>query len=64
MKIGFWNVKGFNSQSTQKEVSKLLKKFHMDIFGIIECKMEENKVDALMGLKFPTWKHCNNFATY
>lgn len=64
MKIGSWNVRGFNNIETQKEVSKLLKKHSMDIFGIIECKMGENRVDALMSLMFPSWRHCNNFATY
>lgn len=54
----------FNSPLSQKEVSKVLKKYSIDIFGVIESKMEENKVDALMRLKFPSWRQCNNFATY
>lgn len=46
MKIGSWNIRGFNSPLSQKKVSKILNKYSIDIFGVIDCKMEKNKVEA------------------
>lgn len=64
MKIASWNIRGLNHPLKQNEVQKLLCKYDVDICGLMECKVEEARVEDIMRLKFHGWKQCNNFALH
>lgn len=57
MKVACWNVRGFNSALTQAAVFGLLKKYSIDICGILETKIEElSDLHNILLTRFYGWR--------
>jgi hypothetical protein len=60
MIIYSWNVKGLNNPLKQHEVVGLMKKFRMDICGLLETKLTLSRVARLHRLRLRDWKYISN----
>lgn len=63
IKIGSWNIRGFNHPLKQNGVKEMLKKYCVDIFGVLECKLDDVKLQRIMDTKFVEWSQCNKKCT-
>lgn len=52
---------GFHHPLKQNGVKGLLKKHGVDIFWVLECKLNNEKLQRTMGSKFVGGSQCNNF---
>lgn len=44
MKIGEWNIRGFNSPLKQNRVKEFIKRHDIDVMGILETKLDDLKI--------------------
>ncbi|KAL0415992.1 UNVERIFIED_CONTAM: hypothetical protein Slati_3431100 [Sesamum latifolium] len=63
MKVGFWNVRGFNRPLKQNGVAHLIKNNHLCLLGILETKLDASAVPRIMHRSFPGLCQTNNFDT-
>jgi hypothetical protein len=63
MIIYSWNVRGLNNPLKQHEVVGLMKKFCMDICGLVETKLTISRVASLHRLRLRDWKYISNVDT-
>lgn len=61
MKIATWNIRGFNKPLKQNEVKTLIQKHTIDICGLLETKLNANRLDFVMRSKFAEFNQVNNF---
>ena len=61
MKIAIWNIRGFNQALKQNGVLDLIRRNNLDIIGILETKINSDKLDRIMRNKFNGWREVNNF---
>ena len=61
MKIACWNIRGLNMPLKQNGVAHLLKQHSIDVMGVLETKLNQNKLQRIMRTKFGGWMHINNF---
>lgn len=45
--IGFWNIRGLNSLSKQKEVCKLINNLNLNVFGNHETKIKKDNMEKV-----------------
>lgn len=60
MIIHAWNVRGLNSPLKQHEVATLMRKKHIDVFGLFETKMNNTKVTTMHKLRLKQWQFVTN----
>jgi hypothetical protein len=63
MIIYSWNVRGLNNPLKQHEVVGLMKKYRMDICGLLETKLTISRVASLHRLRLRDWKYISNVDT-
>ncbi|XP_011079174.1 uncharacterized protein LOC105162752 [Sesamum indicum] len=63
MKIGFWNVRGFNRPLKHNGVAHLIKYNQLCLLGILETKLAASKIQTFLSRSFPGWCQANNFDT-
>ncbi|KAK4422064.1 hypothetical protein Salat_2157300 [Sesamum alatum] len=63
MKIGFWNVRGFNKPLKHNGVAHLIKNNHLCLLGILEIKLHAPTIPRIIHRSFPGWCQTNNFDT-
>ncbi|KAK4432680.1 hypothetical protein Salat_1030200 [Sesamum alatum] len=61
MKIGFWNVRGFNRPLKHNGVAHLIKNNHLCLLGILETKLHALAIPRIIHRSFPGWCQTNNF---
>lgn len=61
MKIASWNIRGLNKSLKQKSVRTFLDTHHIDIFGILESKLNQNSLDSMMRIRFHDMQALHNF---
>lgn len=64
MIVATWNIRGFHLPLKHKGVSSLLRKQKIDIFGLLETKLNSSKVQHIMRTNFPGWSQVNNFHSH
>lgn len=64
MKIASWNVRGLNSDPRQKGVKVLVNDHNLDIIGLLETKLNDERLRSFLRFYFRGWNHVNNFATH
>ena len=63
MKIGFWNVRGFNRPLKHNGVAHLIKNNRLCLLGILETKLAASTIPKILSRSFPGWCQTNNFDT-
>ncbi|KAL0457782.1 UNVERIFIED_CONTAM: hypothetical protein Slati_0405400 [Sesamum latifolium] len=63
MKIGFWNVRGFNRPLKQNGVAHLVKENQLCLLGILETKLTAPAITKILHRSFLGWCHTQNFDT-
>ncbi|KAL0424176.1 UNVERIFIED_CONTAM: hypothetical protein Sradi_0952400 [Sesamum radiatum] len=61
MKIGFWNVRGFNRPLKQNGVAHLIKNNQLCLLGILETKLAATAIPKIINRLFLGWCQANNF---
>ncbi|KAK4438304.1 hypothetical protein Salat_0164700 [Sesamum alatum] len=61
MKIGFWNVRGFNRPLKHNGVAHLIKNNNLCLLGILETKLAASTIPRILHRSFPGWCQANNF---
>lgn len=64
MKIASWNIRGFNKSLKHNGVRSLIQQHSIDLIGILETKINEDKLINIMRNKFSSWCQINNFDTH
>lgn len=52
MRVGAYNIRGFHHLLKQNGVRELIKPHDVDIFGVLECKLDDGKLERIMKNKF------------
>ncbi|KAK4417198.1 hypothetical protein Salat_2545400 [Sesamum alatum] len=60
MKIGFWNVRGFNRPLKHNGVAHLIQNNHLCLLGILETKLHASAPKKQLGVP-PTWYELKDF---
>ncbi|KAK4382605.1 hypothetical protein Sango_2855200 [Sesamum angolense] len=60
MRIGFWNVRGFN-RPLNNGVAHLIKNNRLCLLGILETKLTTSAIARIINRTFPEWCQANNF---
>ncbi|KAK4397837.1 hypothetical protein Sango_1259200 [Sesamum angolense] len=63
MKIGFWNVMGFNRSLKHNGVAHLIKNYRLCLLGILETKLTKSTIARIIDRSFSGWCQTNNFDT-
>ncbi|KAK4413653.1 hypothetical protein Salat_2778100 [Sesamum alatum] len=63
MKIGFWNMRGFNRPLKHNGVAHLIKNNQLCLLGILETKLAASAIPRILSQSFPGWCQTNNFDT-
>ncbi|KAK9689919.1 hypothetical protein RND81_09G090900 [Saponaria officinalis] len=63
-KIGFWNVRGLNSLTKQKEIMWFLHKNKVDLFGLLETKIRSTNINKFAGVIGNNWSFCTNHSCH
>ncbi|KAL2225249.1 UNVERIFIED_CONTAM: Retrovirus-related Pol polyprotein from type-2 retrotransposable element R2DM, partial [Sesamum indicum] len=63
MKIGFWNVRGFNRPLKHNGVAHLIKNNRLCLLGILETKLAASSIQTILSRSLPGWCQANNFDT-
>ncbi|KAK4397610.1 hypothetical protein Sango_1236500 [Sesamum angolense] len=63
MKIGFWNVRGFNRPLKHNGVAHLIKNNQLCLLGILEIKIATPTIERIIHRSFSGWCQTNNFKT-
>lgn len=61
MKIASWNIRGLNRPLKQNDVRDFIKKYDIDIMGVLETKLEVSRIKRVMRNKFYGFRQINNF---
>ncbi|KAL0334172.1 UNVERIFIED_CONTAM: hypothetical protein Sangu_1573400 [Sesamum angustifolium] len=61
MRIGFWNVRGFNRPLKHNGVAHLIKNNRLCLLGILETKLTTLAIAKIINRTFPGWCQTNNF---
>ncbi|KAL0289339.1 UNVERIFIED_CONTAM: hypothetical protein Sangu_2620000 [Sesamum angustifolium] len=61
MRIGFWNVRGFNRPLKHNGVAHLIKNNRLCLLGILETKLTTSAIARIINRTFPGWCQTNNF---
>ncbi|KAL0347780.1 UNVERIFIED_CONTAM: hypothetical protein Scaly_1794000 [Sesamum calycinum] len=61
MRIGFWNVRGFNRPLKHNGVAHLIKNNQLCLLGILETKLATSAIARIINRTFPGWCQTNNF---
>ncbi|KAK4380971.1 hypothetical protein Sango_3012900 [Sesamum angolense] len=61
MRIGFWNVRGFNRPLKHNGVAHLIKNNQLCLLGILETKLTTSAIARIINRTFPGWCQTNNF---
>ncbi|KAL3646608.1 hypothetical protein CASFOL_009575 [Castilleja foliolosa] len=64
MKIVSWNIRGLSTASRQKGVKALVVSHNVDIVGLLETKLDDNRLRSFMTFHFSGWNQVNNFDTH
>ena len=64
MRMGFWNIRGFNLPLKQKGVEALARKREISLLAVLETKLSESGLEVFMCRRFKGWKQVNNFASH
>jgi len=56
-----WNIRGFSLPLKHNGVRHLIKEHKIDVLAILESKINKQKLDWIMKVKFPGWMQVNNF---
>ena len=64
MKIACWNIRGFNKPLKQNGVKSFIKKHQVDVMGVLETKLNLDKLARVLKNKFQGWVQINNFDTH
>ena len=60
MLLGCWNIRGLNSPSKQREISKFVLTHHLDILGITESKVRIPNQSIIQKTLLPSWNFVTN----
>lgn len=61
MSIIVWNVRGLNSPTRKRDVKQHLVKYKIDLMGIVERKLSNDKIDGFCKSINGDWKAINNY---
>ncbi|KAL0295111.1 UNVERIFIED_CONTAM: hypothetical protein Sradi_6852300 [Sesamum radiatum] len=61
MRIGFWNVRGFNRPLKHNGVAHLIKNNRLCLLGILETKLTTSAIARIINRTFFGWCQTNNF---
>ncbi|XP_022862530.1 uncharacterized protein LOC111382721 [Olea europaea var. sylvestris] len=61
MKIGSWNIRGFNPPLKQNGVKEFMRRHEIDVMGILETKLNDFKLSRIIRNKFGGLSSANNF---
>ncbi|XP_022847501.1 uncharacterized protein LOC111370020 [Olea europaea var. sylvestris] len=64
MKLAFWNIRGMNSPLKQNGIREFIKQRCIDIMGILETKLGDQKLMRILRNKFDGFMYVNNFGTH
>ena len=62
MKFLIWNVRGFNDPLKQKEVVRRVKVLKINLLCLIETRVKENKMNAIISRHFQGWNVAQNYS--
>ncbi|XVF72303.1 hypothetical protein PTKIN_Ptkin12aG0110000 [Pterospermum kingtungense] len=57
----FWNVRGLNALTKQKEVVNRLKELDISLVGLLETKVKKNNCTGIIDRYFSSWNFVNNY---
>ena len=63
MKCFCWNVRGLNGDTRQKDVPRWIRTNRPSIGGLLETRVKQENLNALMAHSFPEWKFDSNHST-
>ncbi|KAL0410975.1 UNVERIFIED_CONTAM: hypothetical protein Slati_3687200 [Sesamum latifolium] len=63
MRIGFWNVRGFNRPLIHNGVAYLIKNYQLYLLDILETKLVASAIPRTIRRSFSGWCQTNNFDT-
>jgi exonuclease III len=55
-----WNIRSLNNPLKQHEVVGLMKKYKMDVCGLLETKLISSRVASMHRFQFSQWKYFTN----
>lgn len=61
MKLACWNVRGFHKPLKQRSVQTIVGNQKIDIFGILESKLDEKALQFMLRVRFRGMKAIHNF---
>ncbi|KAK9668977.1 hypothetical protein RND81_13G100400 [Saponaria officinalis] len=62
MIISSWNIRGLNDPLKQVEVKFFLRKYKVDVLGLLETRVREHKAAAIFKKSFSSYKVINNYS--
>ena len=62
MNILIWNVRGLNDPLKQKEVVGRVRDLKINLVSLIETKVKENKINAIISKHFHGWQVAHNYS--
>ncbi|XP_011083347.1 uncharacterized protein LOC105165891 [Sesamum indicum] len=63
MKIGFWNVRGFNRPLKHNGVAHLINNNRLCLLGILETKLTASSIQKILSRSLPGWCQAKTFDT-
>jgi hypothetical protein len=61
MNFLFWNIRGVNHPSKQKEVKSMIQRHNISLVCLIETKVQEHNVDRVKSCIVPEWDYVANY---
>lgn len=61
MKVGYWNIRGLNRPLKQNGVANLMHIQQVDVMGVLESKLSQQKLASVMKTKFKGRMEFDNF---
>ena len=59
-RIMVWNVRGLNQLEKQKDVKKMIEKYHIGLVGLLETRVKASKLGAVYLSMFRGWCFTTN----
>lgn len=50
-----WNIRGFNMPQKQREVRNFVRKYDLELVGIVDTRIQEHKVQTVLNSCLPGW---------
>ncbi|KAL9241821.1 hypothetical protein vseg_015885 [Gypsophila vaccaria] len=60
--IGFWNVRGLNNLTKQKEINWFLRNNKVELFGLLETRVRSTNMNKVLANLDMKWSICTNYS--